>query len=108
MGGAEIKERLLIILPGPRPDQIIRRIEEQFPEVEVTFQTPKGYIFAADVHNVEDRSIFADKTILVTFNSLPQPKEAPNLKLVHFPSAGINHVAKSPLYKETDITLTTR
>jgi phosphoglycerate dehydrogenase-like enzyme len=29
-----------------------------------------------------------------------------NLKLIHLASAGANHIAESPIWKETDITLT--
>lgn len=108
MGGAAIKDRLHIILPGPRPDEIIKRIEKKFPEIEVTFQNPKGNIFEASTREIDDPSIFADKTILVTFDTLPQPRDAPKLEWVHFPSAGVNHVAKTPIYTDTDILLTTR
>ncbi len=52
--------------------------------------------------------IYKDATILVTLSALPSsPDDCPNLKLIHFLSAGTNHVADSPIYKDTDITLTT-
>ena len=51
---------------------------------------------------------FHDKTIIVTFSVLPpSPADCPHLELVHFFSAGVNHVYKSPIYQHTDITLTT-
>ena len=31
----------------------------------------------------------------------------PNLKFIHFVTAGINHIANSPIYTDTDIPLTT-
>lgn len=37
----------------------------------------------------------------------PDPKLVPNLKFVHFFSAGTDHVANTPIYKDTDIPLTT-
>lgn len=51
---------------------------------------------------------WAKATILCTFNNLPpDPKLAPNLHLIHFLSAGTNHIATHPIYKDTDINLTT-
>src|SRR4051812_5727952 len=49
-----------------------------------------------------------DVTILCTLSALPRdPKLAPNLKFIHFFSAGTNHIATSPIYTETKIPLTT-
>lgn len=46
-------------------------------------------------------------TILVTLTTLPPNTTiAKNLKLIHLASAGANHIANSPIWKETDITLT--
>ena len=46
-------------------------------------------------------------TILATLSSLPDPKLVPNLNFIHFFSAGTNHVAETPIYKDTKIPLTT-
>lgn len=52
--------------------------------------------------------IYKDVTILVTLSALPtSPDNAPNLKLVHFISAGTNHISDSPVYEDEDITITT-
>jgi phosphoglycerate dehydrogenase-like enzyme len=49
-----------------------------------------------------------DVTILVTLSALPsKPELAPNLKFIHFLSAGTNQAVDSPIYKDTDIPLTT-
>ena len=48
-----------------------------------------------------------DATILVTLSTLPSnPKIAPHLKLVHLFSAGADRLPDTPIWKETDITLT--
>jgi phosphoglycerate dehydrogenase-like enzyme len=39
--------------------------------------------------------------------ALPKPEQCPDLKLIHFFSAGTNHIQKHPIYTDTDITLTT-
>ena len=45
---------------------------------------------------------------LVTLAAWPStPKEAPNLKLIHLFSAGVDHFAHHPIYKETSIDVTT-
>jgi phosphoglycerate dehydrogenase-like enzyme len=51
---------------------------------------------------------FKKATILCTLASLPSdPKLVPNLKFIHFFSAGIDHVRSTPIYKDTVIPLTT-
>lgn len=94
------QEELLFLLPYPEPKELIDRIRKHFPKLKVTYQQP-----AKDV----PASTFANATILCTFGSLPQdPKnDAPKLELVHFPSAGTNHVADKPIYTNSDVTLTT-
>lgn len=49
-----------------------------------------------------------EATILCTLAALPSdPKIAPNLKFIHFFSAGTDHVTNTPIYKDTNIPLTT-
>lgn len=49
-----------------------------------------------------------EATVLCTLSALPSnPKLAPNLKFIHFCSAGTDHVSKTPIYKDTKIPLTT-
>jgi len=46
-------------------------------------------------------------TILVTLSILPPKLDIiNNLKLIHLGSAGANHIAESPIWKQTDITIT--
>ena len=52
--------------------------------------------------------IYKDVTILATLSALPpSPEACPKLQLIHFFSAGTNHIATSPIYTETSIPLTT-
>ena len=52
--------------------------------------------------------IYKDITILVTLSAIPpSPEACPNLQLIHFFSAGTNHIAHSPIYTDTSIPLTT-
>ena len=59
-------------------------------------------------HRLPMAEIYKDATILVTDSALPStPESCPKLQLIHFFSAGTNHVANSPIYTETSIPLTT-
>ena len=52
--------------------------------------------------------IFQSATILATLSSLPpSPTDCPVLRLIHFFSAGIDHVVNHPIYRDSTITLTT-
>ncbi|KAK6533018.1 hypothetical protein TWF281_007181 [Arthrobotrys megalospora] len=51
--------------------------------------------------------LFKDVTIFVTMQYLPPPEAAPKLEICTILSAGINHIADSVIYKDTDITITT-
>lgn len=53
--------------------------------------------------------IYKDVTILVTLSAIPRHPQtsAPHLELIHFISAGTNHIANTPLYRDTAIPLTT-
>lgn len=49
-----------------------------------------------------------EATILATLSALPSsPKIAPNLKFIHLFSAGSDHVQKTPIYKGSNIPITT-
>lgn len=105
MGGSEIKDRLLIAMPGPEPTDLIKHLSKKFPEVEVTV-LPLGY-YAFGTLEIDPKQ-FADKTIIMTFDVLPKKLEdAPKLQWVQLPSAGANHINQTPVYKESDITITT-
>jgi phosphoglycerate dehydrogenase-like enzyme len=44
---------------------------------------------------------------LYTTGYLPDVADCPNLELIQFTSAGINHIVRNPIYTDTDITLAT-
>ncbi|KAL8702765.1 MAG: hypothetical protein Q9201_004066 [Fulgogasparrea decipioides] len=108
MGGGPKPEHLLVILPFNPPTTIFERIRRNHPYVKITFyqlhftDTPwKGR------HHVPSET-FHDATLLITLSALPpSPNDCPKLELIHFTSAGTNHIANSPIYTDTDITLTT-
>ncbi|KAI9818978.1 MAG: hypothetical protein M1832_004146 [Thelocarpon impressellum] len=108
MGGEPpIEEHLLIILPFERPDAQIERIRKRHPQIRVSYRQLAGESAWKAAVSVQ-KELFRSATILATLSALPpDPAAAPNLKLVHFFSAGTDHVAHHPIYRDTDITLTT-
>ncbi|KAL9626523.1 MAG: hypothetical protein Q9204_007236 [Flavoplaca sp. TL-2023a] len=108
MGGGQKFEHLLVILPFESPNAIFDRIRRNHPYIKITFyqlaftDTPWKGRFEVP------REIFQDATFLITLSALPpSPQDCPNLELIHFTSAGTNHIANSPIYTNTTIPLTT-
>jgi len=99
-GSSKDQEELLIFGFAAEPRDSTDRIRKRFPKLKVVYQQPPKEL---------PSSAFANATILCTFNTLPQhpAKDAPKLELVHFLSAGTNHVADKPIYTDSDVTLTT-
>ncbi|MCJ1396968.1 hypothetical protein MMC11_000160 [Xylographa trunciseda] len=82
-GGPEKKpEHLLCTLPFPEPKAILDRIRKSFPHLSITYR------------DLSHQDNFA------TDSGIPD-------ELIHFFSAGTNHVQTTPIYKETTIALTT-
>jgi len=114
MGGGPNKETLVFIFQEDEPKQVTDRIRKDFPYIEVIYhklgkpQQGKlmgGIPYAFD--QIPD-SLWQKATILVTLGSLPSdPKLAPNLKLIHLLSAGVDHFLKHPIFTDTDIPVTT-
>jgi len=121
MGDASFpREHIVCILPFPEPTEILKSIQKKHPNVTfnyinlqysakiLTNVIPDG-MFLPSLPTPTNTLLeeFKDATILCTLNSLPSsPSKAPNLKLIHFFSAGINQVQKSPFYTDTDIPIT--
>ncbi|KAL1856632.1 hypothetical protein Plec18170_003602 [Paecilomyces lecythidis] len=101
------KEHVLFTLPLPEPTDLLDRLREKFPDIDFeyihfgtleTFRNPETI----------PRDTIAGKTVLVTAGALPaSPADCPDLELIHFISAGINHVQKHPIYTNSDIPLAT-
>jgi lactate dehydrogenase-like 2-hydroxyacid dehydrogenase len=130
--GPQQKETLLCILPFPEPLAIIKSLREKYPHVKIIYEqltsspprkiddgalstsTPDSvspsHYFNASSNMSTDRysALYAQATILCTLSTLPDaPEKIPNVKFIHFFSAGIDHIASHPIYTHSDITLTT-
>ncbi|KAJ5818828.1 hypothetical protein N7474_004419 [Penicillium riverlandense] len=101
MGEAPLsKERLLVIFYQELPASLVGYIKSKFSNAEVTVYRP-----IKDVPVPSD--LWHNATVLVTFTTLPDLKDAKNLKLIHFLSAGLDHLVDHPVLKESDIPITT-
>ena len=106
-GGTHQPEHLLVILPFPEPTTTFDRIRKNHPYIKITF---KSLLFASTPWIGEeeiDPSLYESATILITLSAVPLPSDAPHLHLIHFISAGTNHIQHTPIYTDTSITLTT-
>jgi len=101
---------VICTLPFPNDKSvagILERIKKNHPQVQITYRDLSHQEPFAKDSSVPDE-LFKEATIIVTLNALPQdPSLCPNLKLIHFFSAGINHISTHPVYKSTSIPLTT-
>ncbi|PVI08185.1 hypothetical protein DM02DRAFT_608261 [Periconia macrospinosa] len=109
-GGAELPQRgrekreLLLFTPPHSEgeiDDLINEIKEEFPNLDVEFSQ-----VAPDGKSEVPKELYQRATYLTTFNWLPpNAAAAPNLKFIQFLSAGVNHVAKHPIYTDSKIPL---
>ncbi|EGY16554.1 D-2-hydroxyacid dehydrogenase like protein [Verticillium longisporum] len=100
-------ERVLFALPVPEPKEALARLKQKFPQIETTWITTAGPDKAGWGPGELDKSIFADKTALITLSALPPTAaDAPNLKFIHFAGSGTNHIAGHPILTDSTIPLT--
>lgn len=109
MGGGPKLEHLLVILPFDPPTAILDRIRRRHPNIRITFHQLQFTDTPWKGRSQVPPEIFHDATLLVTLSALPPspPSDCPKLELIHFTSAGTNHIANSPIYTDTTIPLTT-
>lgn len=106
MGGGEIKDRMLVALPtnvgAGDTKRELERFQKKWPGIEITYKP------ADNMKDPLDPKIYKDKTILFTLFAFPSSLEdCPDMELIHLASAGSNQVSNNPIYKDSDITLTT-
>ncbi|USW54640.1 Putative D-isomer specific 2-hydroxyacid dehydrogenase, NAD-binding domain-containing protein [Septoria linicola] len=107
MGGGAAKDTLLAVLPFPEPKDIIDSLRKKFPGLDINYVQTN---FSRDVQQLRQQvpaPLWNSATILVTLFTVPSPQEAPKLELIHLVSAGSNQLQKTPIYTDTDITITT-
>lgn len=107
MGGGHIKDHMLITTPagvgnGSSTEDEIEKLRKKWPDIKITYHP----VSPGDAPI--DPSIFQDVTILVTlFTFPPTPEDCPNMQFIHLLSAGLDRLANHPIYKDSDITITT-
>ncbi|KAK0715957.1 oxidoreductase-like protein [Lasiosphaeris hirsuta] len=95
--------KLAVIMPLIPEPSFFDDLKSEFPDLEIIVHKLEWGQTAAPFPASE----WADVTIILTFNTLPTPEEAPKLEYVQLLSAGANHILDNPLFKDTDITFCT-
>lgn len=98
-------DKLLILIENPPSPAYLARLHTTFPDLTVAVQAGPRPFALGDPNLPED--IWDGVTIVTTGNILPDPPQAPGMRLVQLMSAGANGVFQKPLFKETDIPFCT-
>ncbi|QYT02846.1 hypothetical protein H0G86_009830 [Trichoderma simmonsii] len=100
---------LLMTLPFPKPEPLLKAFQGAFPDLKVTFL--RHEVKPAEAFVKQDMyippEILREATHLMTFGVVPDPVDAPNLRYIHFSVAGTDHVAHKAVFKDPKITITT-
>ncbi|EGP88155.1 uncharacterized protein MYCGRDRAFT_41081 [Zymoseptoria tritici IPO323] len=109
MGGGELKDHLLCVLPFPEPTAILSALRTRFPDLEVTYLD----VSSSDTSTTSTAPhipthLWSRTTLLCTITTFPPSvSSVPNLDLVHLISAGANQIFDKPIWKDSDVTITT-
>ncbi|KAF2468192.1 uncharacterized protein BDR25DRAFT_265886 [Lindgomyces ingoldianus] len=115
-GGPEVpsrgdsKELLLCVLPWPQKssEKMMNEIRDEFPNLDLQYVQEKYEKRSDRGTMVLPEEIYKHAHVLATLHWLPPKASAvPELDLIQFFSAGTNHVAHHPIYKDSTIPLTT-
>ncbi|KAK3323357.1 hypothetical protein B0T19DRAFT_425742 [Cercophora scortea] len=95
--------KLAILSPFAKPKEFLEQLRKEFPDLVADYyQLQWGQTTAPFPPET-----WKDITILLTFNILPTPEQAPKLEYVQLQSAGANHVLKLPIFADTEINFCT-
>ncbi|KAE8350323.1 hypothetical protein BDV28DRAFT_139306 [Aspergillus coremiiformis] len=100
MGDAALaKEQLLIAFFQEIAPETLDDLRAKFPRTEIsTVKLKSGETIPSEVAR--------KATYLVTYTNLPNPEDTENIKLIHFVSAGLDHLIHHPVFRETAIPIT--
>ncbi|KAF3217529.1 hypothetical protein TWF191_008505 [Orbilia oligospora] len=102
-------DNVLIAATWDEPTEWISLIKKEHPGIVVNYfliTLEPIEVYMKGGSHVPDE-YFKDVTIFVTMQYLPPPEVASKLEICTILSAGINHIANTPIYRDTDITITT-
>lgn len=113
MGGGnsnvDLRGLLTIIQPVELSSALLDPIRHKFPNLEIEQHTASPPSSTNENNSTIAASIFTRTTILYTLFTLPAnpAADAPNLRWVHFSSAGSDVFVQHPIYTDSDAILTT-
>ncbi|KAK3290512.1 uncharacterized protein B0H64DRAFT_368559 [Chaetomium fimeti] len=98
--------KLLIIAPWDAPAGFLEKLSTSFPDLQVVYHVQTWASTPLPPATLP-AGIWDDVTALMTYSTLPTPEEAPKLEYVQMLSAGLNHVAHEPMFKDTKVAFCT-
>lgn len=98
--------KLLIVAPWQAPAGLLEKLTNAFPDLKVVYHVNTSKTTPPSPDSIPDET-WQDVTILLTFNTLPTPEQAPKLQYVQLMSAGANHVLDKPVFKDTEVAFCT-
>lgn len=93
-------EEINVLVTMPFPSPLMEKLADVSPRLKVEQHEARR---PEDLPEEQIEAI----DVLYTQSALPDPKIAPNLQWVQLHSAGINHIVDTPLYTDSEITITT-
>ena len=89
--------KLLIVTAVGAPAAYLKQLQTEFPDLVIETHILSGrFLTKPQEADQVPSDVWKDVTILLTFNVLPTPEQAPKLQYVQLMSAGANHVVKLP------------
>ncbi|PYI29194.1 hypothetical protein BP00DRAFT_427777 [Aspergillus indologenus CBS 114.80] len=100
MGDAPLtQDRILITNASDFAPALLEEIQAKFAHADITYVKLENF--------TPIPSEYARRaTHIVTFSNLPHVEDVPNVKLIHFFSAGLDHIMTHPIVQTTKIPLT--
>ena len=95
--------KLVFLVPFPIPGEWIASAKQRYPGLEIVDRKFNPWERGELPGDVDWGSV----TVLVTGPVLPQPDQAPRLRLVQLMTAGANYALDKPLFKDTDVAFAT-
>lgn len=102
----EAKDQLLLIVPEPEPKEIVDKLRDKFPQIEILFYQ---VTFTFDLDKIASQlppNVWDNATLLCTFSAFPKKlSQAPKLEFVQLLSAGSNQIQNNPIYTDSEIPI---
>ena len=98
--------KLVVLAAWDPPAGYAAKLQADFPDLVVVIHKLASPTWTYSHEDIPEH-VWEGATILLTFNVLPAPAEAPALQYVQLQSAGANHILQNPLFADTEVDFCT-